>query len=253
MTQDTLKQLARSINLRDLGGVPAHGGAEVKRGVVYRSATLSGLSAEQLTAIRALGIRSVIDFRYNRERAVHPTPWQDMGCKHYWFRDYDPSGGGDLKSLLSDETLTAEKSRTLMIRVYEELPFGHIEALRRLFQTVVAGEGALLFHCTAGKDRTGMAAALILSALDAPREAILADYLATVEFEILASPGFRRKQAFPPEHLEKIRPIFAADGDYLDAMFSAIVKRAGSVRDFLYRTLELTDADLDALRKRLLA
>jgi protein-tyrosine phosphatase len=252
MSAITLKQLARSLNLRDLGGLSTKAGRSVRRGFLYRSGALAQLSAAQIAAIRVLEIRSVVDLRSNGERAIHPTPWEDIGCRHYFHRDHHPSGGGDLNEILSDESLTAPAAHALMIRVYERLAFEHIEVLRRLFQTVATGEGPFLFHCTAGKDRTGVAAALILSALEVPREAILADYLASAEFDILSSPAFIRDEPLSPERLEALRPIYTADGDYLDAMFDAIAARDGSVERFFSRALELDASVLDDLRARLL-
>ena len=201
------EQLARLFNFRDLGGVRSGDGREVRRGTLYRSASLSELAPEHIAAVRELSIRSVIDLRYNSEREIHPTPWQEMGCSAYWCRDYEPAGGrGGLNDLLASESLTTAAARDLMLRVYPELAYGNVDSLKRLFRTLQTEEGPFLVHCTSGKDRTGIAAALVLSALDVPRDAILADYLATRRFDILASPAFRRDEPFPPERIEIIRP-----------------------------------------------
>jgi protein-tyrosine phosphatase len=245
------EELARAVNWRELGGMKTRGGAEVKRGTLYRSATLAGLSKDQLAALRGLQIRAIVDFRHNSERDEHPTPWQDMGCEDYSVHDHQPPGGS-LNDILADARMTTAAARDLMIRAYQTLPYGSVKQLRQLFVTLATREGPFLFHCTAGKDRTGIAAALVLSVLDVPRDAILADYLATETYDILASPGYRTSDPLPAERLEELRPIYAVDVDYLAATFAALEARDGSIEGFLSGPLELTRADLDAVRRRLL-
>ena len=248
-----MDDLARHFNLRDLGGLKSVDGREVRRKTVYRSASLSELAPEHLAAIRNLNIRSVIDLRYNSERETHPTPWQEMGCSAYWRRDYQPAGGrGGLNDLLASASLTRTAARDLMLRAYPELTYGNVDALKRLFRTIRTDEGPVLIHCTSGKDRTGIAAALVLSALEVPRDAILADYLASNRFDILASAAYRRDAPFPPERMDIIRPIFSVDSAYLDHMFDGIIARDGSLEGFFRKTLDLSDSDLDTFRERLL-
>lgn len=249
-----MDQLARHFNFRDLGGLKSVNGREVRRRTLYRSASLSELAPEHIAAVRSLNIRSVIDLRHNSERETHPTPWQEMGCSAYWCRDYEPAGGGGgLNDLLASESLTAAAARDLMLRAQIELTYSSVDSLKRLFHAIRTDEGPFLFHCTSGKDRTGIAAALVLSALAVPRDVILADYLATSRFDILASAAYRRAEPFPPERMEIIRPIFSVDSAYLDHMFDGIIARDGSLEGFFRKTLDLSVSDLDALRERLLA
>jgi protein-tyrosine phosphatase len=250
MTEVTLDHLARSINLRELGGVPAQGGRAVRRGALYRSAALGELTPGEQAALAGLGVRAIIDLRYNSERAAQPTPWAALGCGDYWALDHEPARSGDLSHLLANSTMTREDAHELMVGVYRDLPFRHVEALQRLFRTAAAGEGPMLFHCTSGKDRTGMSAALLLSALGAPREAILADFMASLHFDILASPAFR---ALAPERQAALAPIYRVHADYLHAMFRAIEAREGSVDAFLSGALGLGDAELTQLRETLLS
>jgi protein-tyrosine phosphatase len=250
MSEATLDDLARSINLRELGGIAGEGGRPVRPGALYRSAALGELTAGERASLAALGVRAIVDLRYNSERAAHPTPWEDLGCASYWALDYEPQRSGDLSSLLDDSALTRETANALMVGVYRDLPFRHVEALQQLFRTAAGGGGPILFHCTSGKDRTGMSAALLLSALGAGREAILEDYLASLNFDILASPAFR---ALAPERQAALAPIYGVHADYLAAMFEAIEAREGSVDAFLGGPIGLHDSEIDGLRERLLA
>jgi protein-tyrosine phosphatase len=248
MTDEILGRLARSINLRDLGGIPAAEDRRVRAGALFRSAALDELTPAERAALAGLGVRTVIDLRYNSERARHPTPWEDLGCSAYWAHDYEPSGGGDLGDLLKGG-LTREGARDLMLDVYRKLPFLHVEGLQQLFRAVASGQGPILFHCTSGKDRTGMSAALILSALGTPREAIFADYLGSLNFDVLASRAFRH---VPPERRALMEPIYFVERAYLEAMFEAIEAHEGSVEGFLRGTLALEAAELAAVRETLL-
>jgi protein-tyrosine phosphatase len=249
MTELALEQLARTINLRDLGGTPAAGGREVRRGALYRSAALGELTPPERAALAALRLGSIIDLRYNSERAEQPTPWEDLGCRTYWAHDHEPGAGG-LSDMFADGSFTHDAARDMMIRAYRDLPFRQVEALQRLFRSLGAGDGPVLFHCTSGKDRTGISAALVLSTLGSSRDAIEADYIATLKFDILASAAFRD---CPPERLDALKPIYTVHRDYLEAMFEAIEGRHGSVEGFLVEAVGLKPAELAALRETLLA
>jgi protein-tyrosine phosphatase len=249
MTQPTLDELARSINLRDVGGAPVGDGREVRRGVMFRSAALSELTPAERAVLAGLGLRSIVDLRYNSERAEHPTPWEDFGCSNYWAHDYEPAGGG-LSDLFAEGALTRDGAREMMLRAYQHIPFSHTEGLQRLFRALAGGEGPVLFHCTSGKDRTGVSAALVLSAIGVPREAIVADYVASLNFDILASAAFRD---CPADRLEALEPLYSVHPDYLDAMFGAIEREEGSVEAFLDRAVGLQPSEKAALRQNLVA
>jgi protein-tyrosine phosphatase len=243
------EDLARSINLRDLGGLQVEGGA-VKSGALFRSAALDTLTPRELEALRALNLHAIIDLRHNMERDTAPTPWQAFGCRTYWAHEYPASRGGDLSDLLKNTSLTRETSLALMMQVYETLPFGNVDALQAVFRTAAAGEGPILFHCTAGKDRTGMTAALLLSALGASRDTIYDDYLASLNFDILTRPIFRD---IPADRLDMLGPIVFVQREFLDAMFDAIEARNGSVEGFLTETVGLAPSELEAARSKLVA
>lgn len=250
MSDESLTALGRSINLRDLGGIEAADGRVTRGGVLFRCAAMGGLSDAERRTLAALGLHTIVDLRTNSERAEHPTPWEELGCGDYWARDHEPSQGGGLSDLFADGTLTRDSAHEMMVRVYRDLPYGHLEVLQALFRRILSARGPLLFHCTSGKDRTGMAAALVLSALGAPREAIIADYLASLNFDVLASPAFRE---CPIERREALAPIYLVNRDYMEAMFAAIEGREGSVEAFLLQRLALEPGELTILREKLVA
>jgi protein-tyrosine phosphatase len=246
-------ELARAVNFRDLGGRRNKDGREVRPGTLYRSAALWDLSSAQRQAVRALGVKSIVDFRFNAERDIHPTPWQELGCTQYWCRDYQPpNSGGGLDGILDDPEMTEAAAHDLMVRAYRHLPYHVVEGLHTLFDTVATGDGAFLFHCTSGKDRTGIAAALLLSVLGVPEEDILEDYLASIEFDILMSPAFKRDRPIPADRLQALKPIYSVHRDYLAATFQTLAEQDGSVEDFLEKKIGLDPKTFDAIRARLL-
>lgn len=246
-------ELARAVNFRDLGGHRNKDGREVRPGMLYRSAALWDLSPAQRRDLRALGVKSIIDFRFNTEREIHPTPWQEIGCTTYWCRDYQPpNSGGGLDSILDDPKMTEAAAHELMINAYRHLPYHVTEGFRTLFETVATGEGAFLFHCTSGKDRTGIAAALLLSILGVPEEDILKDYLASLEFDILMSPAFRRDRPILADRLQALKPIYSVHRDYLAATFQTLAEKDGSVEGFLEKKIGVAPKTLDTIRDRLL-
>jgi protein-tyrosine phosphatase len=243
-------ELIRTTNLRDLGGFGTGDGGTVRRGRVFRSAALSDLAGSALEAVRGLGIRTIVDLRRNGERNALLTPWQALGCADYWARDYDYSDA-DHRERMRGRDLTAEDSRAQMIALYAELPYDQSEAYARVFRAIAAGEGPVLFHCAVGKDRTGVAAALILSAVGVARDAILADYIATERFDLLNSPHARLWPPRSEARAAAFAPLLGVDPAYLDAMFDALEARGGTIEAYARDVLGLDQATQGAVRRNL--
>lgn len=243
--------LASVINLRDLGGAPTDDGRCVRQGRIYRSAALAGLTPDLTAVLRELRIRTIVDLRHNLERAAHPSPWQEMGSEDYWYHDHD-SAGADLKSWLRSDCASVQSMREAMLQTYRALPYSQIAAQRYVFDVLIDGRTPLLFNCSAGKDRTGAVAAIVLAALGVKQDAILADYLLTAQFDVADSRVFRREKSLPPERAALMAPMFATEPAYLAAMFDAIQTRSGGLANYLKGTLDLDESRITALRNQLL-
>ncbi len=244
-------ELIRSINLRDLGGIRTPEGAEMRRGLVYRSASLAGLTGALFNEVRAFGIQIIIDMRHNAEREAYPTPWEALGCLEYWCRDHNDSGA-DITARLRDPALVAESSRTYMLELYRTLPYVLAATYMRLFKALSEGKGPLLFHCAVGKDRTGAAAALLLAALGVSSADIAADYAATARFDLMASAHLRGSRPMSAERIAALAPVLETNPVYLDAMFDAVNARSGSIEGYLRDTLQLTEQERQGLQENLL-
>ena len=234
-TAERLVPLEGGLNFRDLGGYRTADGRRVRRGRLYRSGSLSGLTETDCAVVAGLGLRTVCDLRTTSEREREPNRWIETTALTHWTRDYDMSFG-ELRRVMAERP-DAAQARQAMHSLYRELPFEQAPAYRELFHRIAAGEAPMVFHCSAGKDRAGTAAALILSALRVPHETVLADYLLSDQF---ARPRLemRQREALndnPAASLspEALRVVLGAEASFLEAAFSAIAARHGSLEAYL--------------------
>jgi len=230
-----LLPLEGGFNLRDMGGYAAAEGRTVKRGMLYRSGIMSMLSEADERHLAGLGIATVCDFRRAGERRRDPTRWCEPAGVFYWARDYSESSGV-LGEMLRGSAPTTDGVRAMMLNLYRELPVDHAPSYRVLFERLVGGHVPLLFNCSAGKDRTGVAAALILSALGVPREMIVEDYLLTnryADFSRMMERGTVDLERYRAIGAEVLAPLLAADADYLAAMFDSLDRDHGGVDAYL--------------------
>lgn len=154
--------LSGASNLRDLGGWPVADGRRVRAGSVWRSAALHGLTPEDLGLLAATGLRTVCDLRGAQEAARAPSRLPAGALAHPL--PIEPFVGASLKDMLERGMATGEGATGLLRQAYLAYVTEHLEAYRRLFALLLEEERRpLLFHCSAGKDRTGVAAALILT------------------------------------------------------------------------------------------
>lgn len=226
--------LAGALNLRDMGGYESVDGRRVKAGKLYRSGRMSRLTAADEAHMATLGIRVVCDLRNSQERTRHPTRWCAASGARLWARDY-AEHSGQLDHVIGNAAATGADAHAAMIALYRELPFDHLDSYRWLFAQLVAGEVPLLFNCTAGKDRTGVAAALVLHALGVAFDQIVEDYLATNDADLsILVQGEDGLDGFAAAVGAR---LLAADADYLAAAWDELCDRYGDVDGYLAHAL----------------
>jgi protein-tyrosine phosphatase len=241
-------------NFRDLGGYRTADGRSVRWGKLYRSGSMAELTPADCDYLGGLGIRFVCDLRTTDERAAAPCAWTERAGTIHWSRDYFTSFG-DLRGLLrADLPPTVAAVRQVMQTAYRQLPFEQAPAYRELFKRLHQGELPMIFNCTAGKDRTGIAAALILSALGVDREQIIEDYGLTNQLlDPLRHAGKPNKQSLlsrlSPEVLQS---IMGTHPDYLRSAFVAIEERHGELEHYLSEVLGIGPNELAGIRRELL-
>jgi protein-tyrosine phosphatase len=243
--------LEGGINFRDLGGYETADGRRVRWGQVYRSARLSELTDGDVARIAALGIRTVVDFRQSEDASEYPNRLLE-GVDYHHLPVFEVNPMSHRRVLLNRHRLLDAFAAMYVSHIVEQgAPvFG---ALMRL----LADEShlPLLFHCTAGKDRTGVAAALILRALGVPRETVVRDYLLTNHSaqifidEVNAQIGERNTRLVAAEQLY---PLMAASPRLIGAALDHIDTRYGGVEPYLRQRAGLSDDTLARLREVLL-
>lgn len=261
MTPTRVLPLAGGCNFRDCGGYETLQGARVRWGRLYRSGVLYGLSADATASIEALGLRAVCDLRRNAERARYPNPaFGPLVRRFEWDTGLEASPLQD-RDLAGEDA--AAQARARMLHMYARMPFALQPRFAGVFEALAhAGEGATVVHCMAGKDRTGVAVALVLATLGVPRELILADYALTNEAVDLRSQIMQRKAAGagltsgaePLLALSQaaLDAVLAASPEYLLASFEAIEARHGSVDAYVSDELAVPASTLARLRSTLL-
>lgn len=234
-------------NLRDLGGYRAADGRRVRTGRVFRSASLAHLTEADLARFGTLGIRTVCDLRGMREVGRAPSRLPSADAPDVVPLPIEPLVGASLRDLLRREEATGEDTYALLQAAYAAYAGEHLPRYRALFALLGEdGRLPLLFHCSAGKDRTGFGAALLLTALGVPREAVMADYLATNRI-------WRREHALPPETPDAVRDtLLTAHRPLLDGALAQAVESHGSLERLLEDGLGLDPARLRALRDAML-
>jgi protein-tyrosine phosphatase len=240
--------LEGSRNFRDLGGYTAAGGRRVRHGQLFRSGTLAYLTPAGQRSLAELGVRTICDLRTTQERLSEPSaalPWSVRTLA--W--DYEMDRGAVMGAVLQADPNPAGV-RAAIMEFYRTAPEDFAGRFAEIFRALLGGGAPLALHCTAGKDRTGVAAALILTALGVPRPQIMEDYTFSsrvTDFARIVGEGasWRFLQQLP----EEVRaPLYAAEPAYLEATFAAIEHRHGTTERYLHERLGADDQALAHLR-----
>lgn len=261
MTDPRVLPLAGGRNFRDLGGYETNDGRRVRWGQLFRSGVLSYLTAEDHRHLARFGIRLVCDLRTQHERQREPSRWPDSSAGQLAW-DYDPRHTSLRHYIAGESQLSAETMRRCMLTMYQNLPRLLLPQFAALFANLAAGGVPAVFHCSAGKDRTGIAAALVLNLLGVPRATIVADYTLTNECVDLEEHLQRHRGSslgvgdnlalFPTLDRATRRPLIDAAPDYIDAALRSIEAEHGSVAVFIRDALGVAPALAVTIRARLL-
>jgi protein-tyrosine phosphatase len=236
--------LAGASNFRDLGGYPTSDGRIVRWRQIFRSNHLGRLTEDDIAMVRSLGVRNAFDFRGIEERnealcgiadiAVHSLP-------------VEPTVVASLRAIAASGTkLSTQHAIEVMRDSYRGYVQENTPRFRALFAHLVEDHAPLVIHCTAGKDRTGFACALILHALGVPEEVISKDYLLTNRL-------YRRDPAVTSDLPDDVRQVLGSvQTVFLAAAFEAIDADYGDLESYFRDSLGLGAAERAALAARYL-
>lgn len=213
-------------NFRDLGGIPVAGG-RVKPGLLFRSDDLSDLTEPDLKRLAAMNLTTVVDFRDRGESMFS----RDRLPKTVRQSRQLAIEAGRVMGMYSDGNLNHRKSMSMMVSVYRVLPLEFQRQYTDFFAIVAAADSApLVFHCAAGKDRTGVAAALLLSALGADRETVMQDYM-------LSRERLALKYKAGLDYHDDVEPLYSVYPEFLAATFDVIDNQLGGMDSYLQHKL----------------
>lgn len=239
-------------NFRDLGGLRTADGKTVKPGLFFRSGPLGSLSDKGKADFAKLHVARIVDLRTTAERGQDAYSQKVVFGDVYWTRDYAMSMGNMASVFADPSKLTAESVRQMMTGAYRTMPKEQAPAYRELFASLVAGNGPVVVNCTAGKDRTGIATALVLTALGVPYETVRQDFLLSNGAPGMETLGASISPMLARLPADVIAPLTGVDGAYLDAAFDQLRKDYGSVEGFLDRELQVGPEQIGRMRARML-
>ncbi|MGW2018080.1 tyrosine-protein phosphatase [Streptomyces sp. NPDC001927] len=243
---DRLIKLRGTVNFRDAGGYRTADGHWVKMGEIFRSDALNQLTADDLAKLQRLGIRTVFDLRMQSERDKDPDR-VPAGATHVVADVL--AGTGTFTSMPKSPA----EAEAMMVEGNRFMVSG--ATAKAAYTTVFEGiaderRHGVLFHCTAGKDRTGWNNAALLTALGVPEETVMADYLASNTYRAAANEAILSH--LPPQQAAVYKPLLDVRPEYLNASFSEVEEEYGSFRSYLKHGLGIDARELKDLKRELL-
>jgi protein-tyrosine phosphatase len=231
-------------NFRDVGGHRAASGQRVKRGQLFRSDHLAALTPDDLVQIERMNIRHSLDFRGAAESAA--TPYEIAGVERLSLA-IEPTVMARMQALTTQGVVpTTEDTVAMMCETYRDFVNRNAGTYGRFMKHLLEQPTPQVFHCTAGKDRTGFAAALLLSALGVERETIEQDYLLTNQLYKRDA----RLEGHGHPHVMKV--LWQVQPEFLHAAFDAVDAQHGGMNAYLHGAIGLSPQELTELKRRLL-
>ena len=247
-------------NFRDYGDYATAAGRRLRPGRLLRSAHHARATEADLARLGDLGLAAVVDLRRPGERRGQPSRRPEGFAGEVIEGGVDDGAEAPHIAFLKTEDLTPDSGRRFMTRTYAELPFdpSHLDLFRRYFHALGETEGPVLIHCAAGKDRTGFLAALTHRLLGVAPDDMVEDYLLTntaVDLEGRAPDIARQLHRMTGRTASEAAVVafLGVEAAYLDAAFSAIDARSGSLDAYLRDAVGVDDALRDRIAARLSA
>ena len=237
----TIDQLPAELNIRDLGGLATTDGRYIRRGLIFRSAALAHFNENELVPVRNIGLKTILDFRSEKKALEKPDPMIE-GADYYnrcaAFQNIldDLNSPWELASLIFDKDQKGDPAAVLISSYSASLAFSN-ESFKFMFDCLLNERAPLLFHCSNGKDRTGIAAMLLLLALGVPEVTVKEDYLKsninrTVHIDKLMNKYRALSSRFRSAHsfLTMVEGVLSESADM---MISEILERYGTYENYM--------------------
>ncbi|MBU6395975.1 MAG: tyrosine-protein phosphatase [Sphingomonadales bacterium] len=257
--QNRVLPLSGIHNFRDYGGYRARGGT-LRTGHLWRSGHHFGATPQDLDEVHRIGIARVIDLRGDSERAQFPCLRHEEWAGQVVFHPGETAG--DHGKAVHDEAAagvrTVDDARMAMVKLYDKLPFRPVlvGTFRLYLQTLAEDHGPSLLHCFAGKDRTGVGAAIVHRLLGVHADDVMADYLLTntagnSEARIAAAAANIRESFGRSMTDDALRMIMSVQPEFLDGAFAAMEREHGTFEAYAEAVLGADAALVARLEERL--
>ena len=241
-------KLKGALNFRDIGGYAAANGRHVKWGKIYRSAEINKLTAADLDSLQNRHINYVLDFRGSAEVSMAPDKLP-AGTTRISLPAGSEGVGAD-RTKMMEMMSKASNGDSIMLPFYTNIQ-SFTERYKPVFTTLLNNnkDSAILFHCTAGKDRTGISAALILYALGVDEQTIMQDYLASNYYRQQGNDQLKQ-MLIANYHIkeEVVDDVMMVKEKYLTATFDTIKEKYGSIDNYLEQEMGLSKKEMKKLK-----
>ncbi|MCL2016855.1 MAG: tyrosine-protein phosphatase [Defluviitaleaceae bacterium] len=245
------------VNFRDLGGLKSADGRTVRPHKLLRSGELSQITPADVQFLQAHNLKYIIDFRSQHEIAKQPNVKID-GVQSFALDVLQDFTKGNPVNLAQFATMTSiAEIHAKLEEVYRAFVTTKTaqQCYRQFLVHLAQLDGGILFHCSAGKDRTGFAAMLILTILDVNPADIMADFIKSSKLrkkqnELLLENA--RKEGQSPETLEVLGKMLIVQGSYLNAATSTIVSEYGSFDNYVTNILHITNEQIQTIKNKYL-
>jgi protein-tyrosine phosphatase len=249
--------LEGAYNFRDLGGIQTRDGKTVRWGQVFRSDALANLTSADYERLNAMGIALVCDLRTREERKSAATEWRDGSPVFILAPVSESDKGYSQNSNVTDALrsgIPLEEGKTLFEKFYVQMVLESAGKFGTVLRALASTDRPSMFHCQGGRDRTGITAAMLLQILGVPEDTILQDYVLSTKY--LGERPAQRPAApltAAEAHLAEISAeVTRLQPRYIQAVFRAITAKYSSFDKYRRDGLQLSDADVQRLKVRLL-
>ncbi len=259
MESSRLIHLKGAGNFRDIGGLAGEQGRLLKRGLLYRSDDLSALTQKDVARLAQLGLRLVLDLRTPNERSSKLDRLPALpGLKSRQIPFYRQGGDFRRRDMLG---LLLGKARRFdfqqfILDYYHDIAFNHTAQVGEIFGLISDPENLpALIHCTAGKDRTGVLAALIQLLVGVPRQAVIEDYLESNHLSVVRMQALMRSLRWASlfqVRPERLQPVLEVRREYLEAILDEIQSRYSSVEGYLSQACGVDPNRMENIKQLLL-
>ena len=240
-------------NFRDVGGYQTSQSQSIAWRKIYRSGQPGPLEEDDIQLFHSLGIRLILDLRSDDEESgSYKTYLTDISTQIINL-PVIPGGTKSFMAVLRGSEADSDEIARFMCGLYSKMVLDYADIFRNMFRAILACEsGPILIHCAAGKDRTGIAVALLMSALDVPVQTITDDYMLSKEYldNVQLLGRFSRQHGL--DGSERYMPLIQVRRDYLNTAFAVIKSECGGIDHYLEQRLGLGKEQRRLLKSRFL-